>query len=79
MRRFLPFEPKEGTKKARFIRGLIGGALIIILIRGVFQPIFFKEMDFKIAFLSAIAIGLIITLVYPIIFTFVEKKLKNKI
>jgi len=79
IRRFMPFEPKESSKKVRFIRGLIGGVLLIILIRGVFQPIFFKEMDFKIAFITAIAIGLFITLVYPIIFTFVEKKFKSKI
>ena len=75
-RRFLPFNPKEGSKTIRFIRGLIGGVFVIILLREVLQPIFFNLIDFKLAFISAIVIGLLITLVYPIIFTFIEKKIK---
>lgn len=75
-RRFMPFNPKEGSKKVRIVRGLAGGVLLMLLLRGILQPIFFSVMDFKLAFIYSIIIGLIITLVYPIIFTYAEKKLK---
>ena len=75
-RRFLPFNPKEGSKKVRIIRGLIGGTLLVLIMRNVLQPIFFSMMDFKIAMFFAIIIGFSITFVYPIIFTFAEKKFK---
>ena len=75
-RRFLPFDPKEASKKVRILRGLIGGTLLVIVLRNFLQPIFFNIMDFKIAFIFAIIVGFTITFVYPIIFTFVEKKFK---
>ena len=75
-RRFFPFNPTDASKKVRVVRGLVGGILLIFLLREVLQPIFFSMMDFKIAFAAAITIGLSITLVYPLIFSKVEKLIK---
>ena len=75
-RRFFPFEPKEASIKIRFIRGLLGTALVMFIVRMVLQPIFFSMIDFKLAMIYSVIIGLIITLIYPIIFTFTEKFFK---
>ena len=72
-RRFFPFEPKDGSNKVRIIRGVIGGLLLISIVRDVLQPIFFNIIDFKCAFVASMTIGLSLTLLYPIVFTKVEK------
>ena len=72
-RRFFPFNPQTSSKRARITRGIIGGILVILLLRKILQPIFFSIMDFKIAFAVSIIIGLFLTLIYPIIFTKLEK------
>ncbi len=74
---FFPFNPKNGSKKVRILRGLIGGTLLVCVMRGILQPIFFNMIDFKFAIIYAIIIGLTITLVYPLIFTKVESFLLN--
>jgi len=78
-RRFFQFDTEECSNEVRILRGVFGGIILIALLRGILQPIFFNMIDFKIALISAIIIGLCITLFYPIIFTFIEKKLDKKL
>ncbi len=73
-RRFFPFNPKKSSLKKRIIRGLVGGILLISILRGVLQPIFFNIISFKLALIYSFLIGISITLIYPIIFTLIEKE-----
>lgn len=78
-KRFFPFDAKNGTIKVRIIRGIIGACIFY----GIFYPVnnyfIIHESHFRIGFPSMFAMGFLITAIYPLIFTNVEKFLiKNK-
>lgn len=72
-RRFLPFNPHDVSVKIRIIRGIVGMAGIIILLKYVLKNIIMNPVNNYEAFGILFVIGLIITLIYPVIFTKIEK------
>ncbi len=68
-KRFFPFNPQEVSVKRRIIRGIIGGVGIILLHKFIFEYIFMNVIDLKLASLLLFAVGISITLIYPLIFT----------
>ena len=74
--RFLPFNPKNTPIKNRIIRGIIGGIGIIILLKYVFGYIFISSIKIYYAIPLPFLTGIIITLIYPIIFTKLQKFIK---
>ena len=68
-RRFFPFNPKESSVKRRIWRGIIGSIGIITLMKGVLEYAVMNTINTKIAFLLMFAVGISITLIYPVIFT----------
>lgn len=67
--KFSPFNPKETPLKQRIIRGIIGGIGLILLVKFAFKYVLLGDLQVIIASSLAFLIGLIITLIYPIIFT----------
>lgn len=72
-RRFLPFNPHDVSVKIRIIRGIVGTAGIIILLKYVLKNLIMNPVNNIEAFGVLFVIGLIITLIYPVIFTKTEK------
>ena len=68
-RRFFPFNPKEASAKRRIWRGIIGTIGILTLIKLAMEYVIMNTIDLKIAFSLMFTVGLLITLIYPIIFT----------
>lgn len=77
-RRFFPFNPKEVSVKRRIIRGLIGAIGIIALMKTLLVYIIMHSMNLKTAFFVTFALGIIITLIYPIIFSNYRKILHKR-
>ena len=73
-RTFIPFNPKDVSVKKRIIRGIIGAAGTILLLKYVLEIIIMNQMHFIIAVIPMFIVGFTITFIYPFIFT----KLINK-
>ena len=72
-RRFLPFDPKEGTLKNKIIRGLVGVTVLILLLKFVLEYIFMNVINLKFAISVMFVLGLFVTLIYPVIFKQFQK------
>lgn len=77
-RRFFPFEPQKSSVKCRIVRGLVGTALVIILIKFGLNGLVMNTFPTSTAMISLFIMGLSLTLIYPIIFTKFEKFFKLK-
>ena len=71
--KFCPYNPKKTSVKQRIIRGIIGAIGVIILFKFLYSYIFMNYIRIKYAILIAFLTGIVITLIYPIIFTKLEK------
>lgn len=68
-RRFFPFDPKQCTVSERFFRGVIGTIGIIVLLKYTVEPVFKSaEHPVYLIFIPFIT-GIIITGLYPLIFS----------
>lgn len=72
-RRFFPFNPKDVSVKRRIIRGIIGSIGILTLMKMTLGYVVMNTIDLKIAFSLMFMIGIVITLIYPIIFSRISK------
>ena len=77
-RRFFPFNPKEASAKCRIARGIVGGVIVIILLKYIFEFLIMNLLDFKIAFSVTFVLGVVITFIYPLIFINLEKIINKK-
>ena len=73
-RRYFPYNPKDGSIKERFSRGIIGAAIVIILFKLAMKYLFCGACDFKIVFLLSFLSGFFITAIYPFIFSKIKLK-----
>lgn len=73
--RFCPFDPKEVPLKQRVIRGIIGAIGLIIMLKFIFSYIFMNCIRIRYALSITFLIGIMITLIYPVIFTKLIKKI----
>ena len=71
-RRYCAYNPKNTPVKNRINRGVVGGIGIICLLK-IFGYIFMNHLSVRYAVPIAFCFGFIITLIYPIIFTKLEK------
>lgn len=72
-RRFFSFEIESVPVKTRVIRAIIGCTFVFIVIKNILNALVVNVYPTKSASISMFAFGLFITLIYPLIFTFVEK------
>ena len=77
-RRFFPFEPKQSSVKARIVRGLIGSIITVLMLKYIVNHVILVGVDLSIAVSSMVFAGLLVTLIYPIIFVKAEKFLAGK-
>ena len=77
-RKYFPFNPKETSVKNRVIRGLIGGVGIIAILKFIVEYIIMNGLSLTTACPAMFVTGIFITLIYPIIFTKIEKFSPNK-
>ena len=68
-RRFFPFNPKEVSVKRRIIRGIVGSAGLVLMLKYALENVFLNVVDLKIGFPVVFFIGIVVTLVYPVIFS----------
>ena len=73
-RRYFPFNPKDVSIKRRIIRGLIGGTFVIIITKFVIAGITMNTVHLRFALPIMFVTGIFITLVYPLIFQYFDKK-----
>jgi hypothetical protein len=73
-RRFFPFNPKDVSVKNRVIRGIIGGILVILMLKYLIAYIIMNIIPLRFAFPIMLVIGLFVTLIYPIIFEYFTPK-----
>lgn len=72
-RRFFPFDPKQSSVKSRILRGIVGIIVVSILHIAFIEKYIVKiECNYRITLVATFAMGLFITLIYPLIF----KKIK---
>ena len=76
-RRFFPFNPKETSVKRRLIRGVVGSIFIIFILKYIVAYIIINGLQLRFAFPCMLLIGLFITLIYPIIFQYLDKAKKD--
>ena len=76
-RRFFPFDPKKTTVKNRIIIGSVGCISIVLILKNVLGYIIMNELSLKFALPAIFTAGLFITLIYPIIFQYFDKSLKE--
>ena len=74
-RSFCPFDPKDVSVKQRIIRGIIGSIILILLLKFVFGYIMMNIIRVRYALSITFLMGIIITLIYPVIFTKLIKKI----
>ena len=74
-RRFFPFDPKRMSKKTRITIGVIGTALLAVLLSIIETQFFDIHRSYPVTLGFVFLIGFIITAVYPFIFT---RFLKNR-
>ena len=68
-RRFFPFNPQDFSLKSRFIIGIVGTIILILLLKFVLQYIIMHIIVMRIAFTLMFLLGIFVTLIYPMIFT----------
>ena len=76
-RRFFPFNPKETPVKNRIARGIVGGISIILILKYIVACVVMNEIKLSFAFPAMFVTGLFITLIYPLIFQYIDKNLKT--
>ena len=76
-RRFFPFNPKDISIKRRIIIGIIGSILLILILKYAFLFFFTNPVKLRIVIPFMFTSGLFITLIYPVIFQFIDKKIGN--
>ncbi len=72
-RRYFPFEAAAGSVSKRILRGLLGTVIVFLLMKYVFEGLFMNTFDFKIAVTISYFLGLLLTAVYPYIFSRILK------
>ena len=77
-RRFFPFEAEKGTVKTRIIRGTVGAALLIYILRGPAQYILDSSFSYLVSASAMFIYGIILTAIYPLVFSNFENKFCNK-
>ena len=77
-RRFFPYNPKNFSVKTRIYIGLVGICLIISLLKYVLKYIIMNILPIKIAFIITFAVGIVITLIYPMLFQKFVKIIRSK-
>ena len=76
-RRFFPFDPKDSRISERIIRGIIGVIGIIILFKCLLRFIVMNPIDIMEASLVTFLSGIVVTLIYPVIFINIGKLFKK--
>ncbi len=71
--RFFPYNPKDTSLKNCIIRGIIGSISTYMLLKYAFEYIVMNNIALLYAISYTFLMGIIITLIYPIIFTKLEK------
>ncbi len=66
-RRFTGFDSHKGSLKSKITRGIIGAISVIILLKFVIGYIYSNPVNFKLALLISMFLGVFITLIYPVI------------
>ena len=77
-RRYFPFDPKQASVKTRVVRGLIGGVVTVVLLKYIVNYVILAGVSLSVAVSLMVFAGLLVTLIYPIIFTKTEKIIANK-
>ncbi len=77
-RRFFPFEPKQSSVKSRIVRGIIGSIITVMMLKYIVNHVILVGVDISIAVTSMLFAGLLVTLIYPVIFTKTEKFITPK-
>lgn len=78
-RRYFSFEPKESSIKVRIARGLIGSIVTVVMLKYIVNHVILVGVSLYIAISSMLFAGLLVTLIYPIIFINAEKLMQKKI
>ena len=71
--RFSPFNPKETPVKQRIIRGIIGSVFTFLILKYAFKYVMLTQLKTQYALTITFFMGIIITFVYPVIFTRFKK------
>ena len=77
-RKYFPFDPKQSSVKTRVIRGLIGSIITVLMLKYIVNHVILAGVSLSIAVSSMLFAGLLVTLIYPVIFTKTEKIITNK-
>ena len=75
--KFFPFNPKKTTVKNRVIIGITGSLLIIFISRNIIEHFIMNSASIMAVFPIMFVIGLFITLIYPLIFQYFDKSIKE--
>ena len=74
--RFFPYDPKKIPVKKRVVIGIIGAVFVLFALKNLREYVFSSGLSMKIAFCIMFAIGLFITLIYPVIFQYLVRDSK---
>jgi len=72
--RFFPFNPKNSKVKNRVFRGILGSVILVLMLKFILEYIVMNVVALKFAMLMMFTLGLIVTLIYPIVFTKIFSK-----
>lgn len=75
-RKFFPFDPRKVSLKRRITRGIVGFVLTFIMLKFGFEPVIMNNVSIKFLIPFIFTLGMVITLIYPIIFTKLGKFFK---
>jgi len=75
--KFFPFNPQKTTVKNRVIIGITGSLLIIFISRNIIEHFIMNSASITAVFPIMFIIGLFITLIYPLIFQYFDKNIKE--
>ena len=78
-RRFISFEASSGLLISKLFRALIGSFLIIIYYLYVVRHVFMNNYGCPVKFLVTFILGIFITLVYPAVIHYINKKFAAKL
>lgn len=73
-RRFTNFEAKNAETKSKIKRGLFGAISVFVLLKFVLGYVYTNALNYKLAFITAFATGIFITLIYPLIILKLQKQ-----
>ena len=77
-RKYFPFDPKQSSVKTRVARGLFGGVVTVVLLKYIVNHVILAGVNLSVAVSSMVFAGLLVTLIYPVIFTKTEKIFAGK-